>query len=123
MDDSTFRQLKESNYHHPEVTEVIFDANQMFEMSLHSVKISEKGYDIVWDKIMIGFIKNYFKDGLQLLEDLAIERGLKRRLIAQVTQDNVEFVNSLSYSEIRHLDNLRGNFGIFDKRAYIVQIF
>ena len=63
---------------------------------------------------MVDCIKNYFKDGLQLLENLANERGLKRRLIAEVTQDNIDFVNSLSYSEIRHLDNLRGNFGIFD---------
>jgi hypothetical protein len=49
VDDLIFRQLKESNYYHPEITEVIFDANQMFEMSLHSVSISEKGYDIVWE--------------------------------------------------------------------------
>ena len=77
MDDSTFSQLKDSNYYHPEVTEVIFEANQMYEMSLHSVKISEKGYDIVWDKIMIGFIKNYFRDGLQLIENLANEKDLR----------------------------------------------
>ena len=115
MDDLTFRQLKESGYHHPEVTEVIFDANQMFEMSLHSVNISEKGYDIVWDKVMIDFLRKYFREGLQLLEDLANKRGLRRRLIAETTADNIEFVNSLSYSEIRHLDSLRGNFGIFDE--------
>ena len=95
----------------------------MFEMSLHSVNISEKGYDIVWDKVMIDFLRKYFKEGLQLLEDLANKRGLRRRLIAETTADNIEFVNSLSYSEIRHLDSLRGNFGIFDERAYIVQIF
>ena len=123
MDDLIFRQLKGTGYHHPEVTEVIFDVNQMFEMSLHSVNISEKGYDIVWDKVMIDFLRKYFKEGLQLLEDLADKRGLRRRLIAETTPDNIEFVNSLSYSEIRHLDSLRGNFGIFDERAYIVQIF
>lgn len=53
MDEITFKQLKESNYYHPEVTEVIFEANQMFEMSLHSVRISEKGYDIVWDTLLL----------------------------------------------------------------------
>ena len=53
MDEITFKQLKESNYYHPEVTEVIFEANQMFEISLHAVIISEKGYDIVWDTLLL----------------------------------------------------------------------
>lgn len=53
MNEITLKQLKESNYYHPEVTEVIFEANQMFEMSLHSVRISEKGYDIVWDTLLL----------------------------------------------------------------------
>lgn len=53
MNEITLKQLKESNYYHPEVTEVIFEANQMFEMSLHSVSISEKGYDIVWDTLLL----------------------------------------------------------------------
>ncbi len=53
MDEITLKQLKESNYYHPEVTEAIFEANQMFEMSLHSVSISEKGYDIVWDTLLL----------------------------------------------------------------------
>ena len=41
----------------------------------------------------------------------------------ETTPDNIDFINSLSYSEIRHLHNLRGNFGIFDERAYMVKIF
>jgi len=123
VDDSTFKRLKESKYHHPEVTEVIFEANQMFEMSLHSIGISEKGFDIVWDTIMVNFIKKYYKDGLQLLENQAKKRRLRRRLIVEVTTENIDFVNSLDYSEIRHVDNLRGNFAIFDERAYMVQLF
>ncbi len=53
MDEITLKQLKESNYYHPEVTEVNIRCNQMFEMSLHAVIISEKGYDIVWDTLLL----------------------------------------------------------------------
>ena len=33
----------------------------------------------VWDKIMIDFIRKYFKEGLQLLEDMANKRGVKKK--------------------------------------------
>ncbi len=37
MDDSTFSQLKESCFRHPEITEVIFDYNKMLEMGLVAI--------------------------------------------------------------------------------------
>ena len=49
MDDSTFKQLRESKYYHPELTDVIFDSNKMLEMALDSMNIAEKGFDSVWD--------------------------------------------------------------------------
>lgn len=52
MDDLTFRQLKESRYYHPEVTDVIHDFHTMSEIALDSFFIVEKGYDTVWDASM-----------------------------------------------------------------------
>ena len=49
MDDSTFKQLKESKYYHPELTDVILDSNKMLEMALDSMNIAEQGFDSVWD--------------------------------------------------------------------------
>lgn len=122
MDDSTFRKLKESNYYHPEITDML-DVNQMSLMTWHSVNIGEKGYDILWDKSMAFFIQKYFTDGLKILENQTKEKGLKLRLIVEATAENINFVNSLNFSEIRHLDGIRGNFAIFDERAYMLQIF
>lgn len=39
-----------------------------------------------------------------------------------VTAENIDFIRSLNSFELRHLDGLRSNFGIFDKRTYMVFI-
>ena len=59
MDDSTFKQLRESKYHYPELTDVIFDSNKMLEMALDSMNIAEKGFDSVWDARKFGVIWKY----------------------------------------------------------------
>ncbi len=48
---------------HPEITEVMFDSKMMFEITLDSINISEKGYDTVWDTIMFDCMWKYFQDG------------------------------------------------------------
>ena len=49
---------------------------------------------IEYGKVMIDILRKYFKEGLQLLEDMANERGLKRRLTVETTPDNIDFLNS-----------------------------
>ncbi|MBA3977215.1 MAG: hypothetical protein H0X50_03330 [Nitrosopumilus sp.] len=71
MDDSTFRQLKDSCFHHPEVTDVIFDYNKMLEMGLVAINSIDHGFDILWDKVMFNFLWRYFKDGIHLAEKQA----------------------------------------------------
>jgi hypothetical protein len=45
------------------------------------------------------------------------------RLLVEITKNNVDFLNSLNYHEIRQLDGIRSNIGIFDKCIYMVTIF
>jgi len=123
VDDSTFRQLRESKYYHPELTEVMFDSEMMLAMSLDSINLANNGFDIVWDKIMFRFMWKEFKDGIFFAEKQSKEKGIKLRLIVEITEENLPFLNLLRYYDIRHLADLRGNFGIFDNRAYMVQIF
>ena len=66
MDDSTFKQLKESKYYHPEITEVIFDSNVMLTIASDSAKLVQVGYDMLWDTIMSEFIRNYYAEELSL---------------------------------------------------------
>ena len=123
MDVSTFRQLKESKYYDPVLTEVMFDYDMMLEMVFHSMTIIEKGYDSVWDANMFNFTRMYFQEGMEYVEKLITAKGIRIRLIVEATLENIDALNSLKYYEIRCLDDIKGNFGIFDNRAYMVYIF
>lgn len=95
----------------------------MLEMALDSMNIAEKGFDSVWDARMFSFIWKYVQDGISLIEYKTQEKGIKLRVIIEVTKENIDSIKSLKYHEIRHLNGIRGNFGIFDNRAYMVFIF
>ena len=101
----------------------MYDSEMMLAMSLDSINLANKGFDIVWDDIMFHFMKNEFKEGIMYADQRSKERGIKLRLIMEVTEENLSFLDSLQNYEIRHLSDLRGNFGIFDNRVYMVQIF
>lgn len=123
MDITTFRQLKESRYHNPVITEVMFDYDMMLEMVFHSMTIIEKGYDTVWDANVFNFITNYFQEGMEYVEGLITQNKINIRLIVEATLENIDSIETLKQYEIKCLDDIKGNFGIFDNRAYMVCIF
>ena len=86
VDYSTFKQLKDSNYHHPEITDIIFESDRMLEMGIIAINSTERRFDIVWDKIMFDFLWKYYKVGIHLAEKRAKERGIKFRLIVEITK-------------------------------------
>jgi two-component system, OmpR family, sensor histidine kinase VicK len=46
-------------------------------------------------------------------------RGVKIRFITEITKDNIQYCKELmKIAEVRHLDEVKGNFGIGDKRVY-----
>jgi two-component system, OmpR family, sensor histidine kinase VicK len=50
-------------------------------------------------------------------------RGIKIRLITDVTGENIGFCKVLnSVSEIRHVEGVKGNFGIIDEKEYLIHI-
>ena len=123
MDDIVFQQLKESRFQHPEFTEVILEPKKMFEIGLFALTNLKYRFDIVWDRLMLDYVWNYFREGINIAEKQAKERGIKFRLIAEVTKENLEYLNSLKHHEIRHINNIRTNFAIMDETSYMVQIF
>jgi hypothetical protein len=53
-------------------------------------------------------------------KDAVSQRGLKLRYVIEITKDNVDYVRQmLSFSEIRHLDGMKGNFEVADQREYV----
>ena len=123
MDDSTYRELKNSKFYHPEVTGVIHEIDQLEGMIAGAIKIKKKGFDMVWDKMMFNFHFNHLHEGYEAMERLINEKNLKIRLIVEAIPENIDQVNSITNYEIRHLDDIKSNFGILDGRAYVVSIF
>ena len=120
MDEITLKQLKESNYYHPEVTKVIYDNEVMFRIASDAILLSQIGFDAVWDRHLCQWASKYFLQGINLVKNRIKENDIKVRQIVEVTNENKDFITSLEPIEIRHLEGLRGNFGIFDHRAYMV---
>jgi hypothetical protein len=123
VDDIILQQLKESKFIHPEITQVILEPKKMFEIGLFALTNVNYRFDIVWDRLMLDFVWNYFREGINMAEKQAKEGGVKFRLITEVTKENLEYMNSLRHHEIRHVNNIRTNFAIMDETSYMVQIF
>lgn len=122
MDEITLKQLKESNYYSPIITDVIQDYKIMLEITIDGLKSTELGYNTVWDAEMCKWASKYFVQGLELVGQRVKEKGIKCRLITDVNLENVCFLNTLPFLEIKHLDGLRGNFGIRDEMGYMAFI-
>jgi hypothetical protein len=123
MDDSTYRELINSKFYYPEVTEVIHEINQLEGMIAGAINVVEKGFDMVWDSMMFNFHFNDLHEGYETMERLIDEKNLKIRLIVEAIPENIDQINSITNYEIRHLDDIKSNFGILDGRAYVVSIF
>lgn len=123
MDNLTYQELKNSKFYHPEVTEVIHEIDQLEGMIAGAINVVENGFDMVWDKMMFNFHFHHLHEGYEAMERLIDEKNLKIRLIVETIPENIEQINSITNYEIRHLDDIKSNFGILDGRAYVVSIF
>ena len=122
VDEITLKQLKESNYYYPVITDVIQDYKIMLEITIDGLNSTELGYNTVWDADMCKWASKYIVEGLELVGQRVKEKGIKCRLITDVNLETVGFLNTLPFLEIRHLEGLRGNFGIRDEMGYMAFI-
>jgi hypothetical protein len=122
VDDIMLKQLKESNYYYPVITDVIQDYKIMLEITIDGLNSTELGYNTVWDAEMCKWASKYFVEGLELVGQRVKEKGIKCRLITVANLENVGFLNKFPFLEIRHLEGLRGNFGIRDEMGYMAFI-
>jgi two-component system sensor histidine kinase VicK len=52
--------------------------------------------------------------------DAVGNRGLKLRYVTEITKDNIDYIKQmLTFSEIRHLDGMKGNFEVSDEKEYV----
>ena len=52
-----------------------------------------------------------------------INRGIKIRLITDITRENINYCKDLSrVSEIRHISGIKGNFQNIDEKEYLIHL-
>ncbi|VFJ13665.1 protein of unknown function [Candidatus Nitrosocosmicus franklandus] len=53
MDEKTLKQLKESNYYHPVITDVINNYKIMLEITMDGINQCEIGFNTVWGSVQL----------------------------------------------------------------------
>jgi hypothetical protein len=92
----------------------------MFRIAGDAIDSSQIGFAAVWDRDLCHWASKYFLHGIDSVKKRIKENSIKVRQIVEVTNENKGFMKSLAPIEVRHLEGLRGNFGIFDNRSYMV---
>jgi two-component system sensor histidine kinase VicK len=125
LDEEKFKQLEQKyGLNAPEKTEVILGFENMLEMTRYGFSIVNNGFDCLWDAEFVSILPTYFADGVRDATNLVTKKGIKIRVITEVKEDNLESVIQISkLFDVRHLQGVKGNFGILDRRQYIVVMF
>ena len=97
-----------------EKTEVIYGFEKTTEAIMKFLNSAEVSMDIcadyTWPSVVMGV--EVYKKGLYDLKT----RNVKSRFVTDITKDNIEYCKELmQISELRHLDGIKGNFGISEK--------
>ena len=77
----------------------------------------------MWDSAIFDSAYKYFQDGFRVVEKQIENNEILLNLIVETTPENIDRVSSLTFPNLRHVDNLRGNMAIADEIGYMVYIF
>jgi hypothetical protein len=102
----------------PETTEVLYDPNEIITRVVeycHTIKYTLDGcIDVNSPSIFV--IPNH--PVTEAYIDMK-NRGVRLRFISEITKDNLQYCKELmKIGEVRHLDEVKGNFGVDDGRVY-----
>ncbi|WP_458720791.1 hypothetical protein [Candidatus Nitrosocosmicus sp. R] len=123
VDHLLFNQLMESNFKSPEISDVVFDQNQVLEILYAGTDRCEKSACAYWDAEICKWAAKYYVETLEFIKQKMVkERGISCKLLVDANSENIDFLKTLDFLEIRHLEGLRGNFGLYDERLYMVVI-
>lgn len=114
VDESTANQLIASKMRSPVITDIITDPPLMMKSFAEACHI-KKGHQTVWDPAISDSAYKYFQDGFRVVEKQIENEEIRLDLIVGTTPENVERVRSLTFPNLCHVDNLRGNMAIADQ--------
>src|ERR671911_550130 len=103
-------------------TEVIYGTENVVNRTLHLMSITKKTLDLCGESAGVSIILANEPLVKEYME--AKERGVRVRLITEITKENIRDCKKLmSLMEIRHLDGLRGYLVIEDGEMFISQAY
>jgi two-component system sensor histidine kinase VicK len=100
-----------------EVTEIWYGSDNIFKKSWEVLSRAKVSSDYCHNSTSPSiFVTN--PHYLRAITELS-ERGVRHRFVTEITKENVEHCKELAkYVELRHLDGVKGNFGIVDGKEY-----
>jgi len=104
-----------------EIMQIITGAENITEFNLQHYATTRVKIDACFDNIFPSIIASdeRIKNGMTEL----VDRGIKVRLVTEITKENINYCKEImKISEIRHLEGVKGNFGIIDEREYDMHI-
>jgi two-component system, OmpR family, sensor histidine kinase VicK len=118
--DVSFAQIKEqSGEHAVQSTTILSGAENIINFILPRYPTIKENIDICYDYLgpsVLVETKPIWRETLKLNK-----RGIKVRLLTDIRKDNLSYCKqflALENLQLRHLDGVKGNFGIADKRDY-----
>jgi two-component system sensor histidine kinase VicK len=100
-----------------EVTEIWYGLENITKKSWDVLSRAKRTSDYCHDSKSPAYLvsnEKYF----QFMKHLQAE-GIRQRFVTEITNDNVRYCKQLAkYVELRHLDGVKGNFGITDGKEY-----
>ncbi len=104
-----------------EIMQIITGAENITEFNLQHFATTQVKIDACFDNIFPSIIASdeRIKNGMTEL----VDRGIKVRLVTEITKENINYCKEImKFSEVRHLEGVKGNFGIIDEREYDMHI-
>jgi two-component system, OmpR family, sensor histidine kinase VicK len=100
-----------------EKTEVIYPNEDIIGIALQDLSKTRKSLDIVGDYDGPRFLVTNELIATKYLE--LKNRGVKIRQITEITKENIPYCRkAMEFSELRHLDGVKGTYGINDTRTF-----
>jgi len=100
---------------------VITGPENVTNFMLQSYPRAKEKIDNCYDLMGPGIIstdKRIMKAALEM-----VNRGIKIRLLTDITKENIHYCKDLmEVSYIRHIEGIKGNFGIIDEKEYVIHL-
>jgi len=104
-----------------EILQIISEAENITTFVLEHYLMTQATMDVCLDFVgpsVVATDKRIMKGAADMEK-----RGIRLRLITDITKDNIEHCKEImKITQVRHLDGIKGNFGILDGREYNMHI-